>query len=347
MLMKRGSQSPVQMTLGLTRSQVQSPDSLRFCPSCQEEDVERFGEPYWHRAPQIRGFEICPKHQIFIEDGCVERLIREKTHAFRCASLGRKGKLTRRLNSTNLDHRTLLKLADNISWIVSQKTLLVGVRPLQKMYLKLLKEQGFTTCNGRLYTGRLLSAFRQRFPTQLLLRLRCQLQVNHETPWLIRLIRTPKGLQAPLRHLLFIDFLGYTAEEFFTAVMGSTNEQYRPFGEGPWQCFNPVCSKRYSQPIKRVTIRHCFQHKEGAGIFSCPNCGFIYRKLISEALTNRRWTVDFGPVWRRALKDLWSDPNRTIREMKEILEADTLTIKRHAIRLGGKYPRGLRIKPRV
>lgn len=326
---------------------MQSPSNLRYCPSCQEEDTQKFGETYWHRAPQIRGFEICPKHQVFVEDGGVERLIREKTSVFRCASLGRKRKLARGINSTNPDHRTLLKLASNIKWIVNQKNLLVGARPLQKMYLNLLKEQGFTTCNGRLYSDRLLAAFQQKFPDRLLLRLRCQLQVKLETPWLIRLIRTPKGLQAPLRQLLFIDFLGYTAEEFFTGVMGNTNERYRPFGEGPWECFNPVCSKRFSWPIKRMTIRHSFQHKEGAGSFSCPNCGFVYRKLISEALSNRRWTVDFGPVWRQALKDLWSNPHRTIREMKEMLGADTLTIKRHAIRLGCKYPRGLRVKPRV
>jgi hypothetical protein len=185
----------------------------------------------------------------------------------------------------------------------------------------------------------LLVAFRQKFPDRLLRKLHCQLQIKQETSWLIRLIRTPKGLQAPLRHLLFIDFLGYTAEEFFTGVVGNAIEPYRPFGEGPWQCYNPVCSKRFARPIKRVTIRHCFQHKEGVGIFSCPDCGFIYRKLISEVVTNRRWTVDFGPVWRRALKGLWRDPRRTIREMKEMLEADSLTIKRHAIRLGCKYPR--------
>src|SRR6185437_3902010 len=216
MLMKRGCQSPVQMTLGLTRSQVQSPDSLRFCPSCQEEDVEKFREPYWHRGPQIRGFEICPKHQVFIEDSSVERLIREKTSVFRCASVGQKRKLARGISLTNPEHHTLVRLAVNIEWIVNQKTLFVGARPLQKIYLNLLKERGFTTCNGRLYLERLLAAFYQKFPDRLLRRLHCQLRVRQETPWLIRLIRTPKGLQAPLRHLLFIDFLGYTAEEFFT-----------------------------------------------------------------------------------------------------------------------------------
>ena len=36
---------------------------FRFCPQCFREDVEIYGEPYWHRLHQVTGVYICPKHK--------------------------------------------------------------------------------------------------------------------------------------------------------------------------------------------------------------------------------------------------------------------------------------------
>jgi hypothetical protein len=45
---------------------------------------------------------------------------------------------------------------------------------------------------------------------------------------------------------LLIQFLGYTAEEFFQ-LPNSPPDEFKPFGEKPWPCLNPVC-KRFQQP---------------------------------------------------------------------------------------------------
>ncbi len=44
---------------------------LRFCPKCNKEDMERYGELYWHRVHQIRGIYICPHHKIPIYNSSV------------------------------------------------------------------------------------------------------------------------------------------------------------------------------------------------------------------------------------------------------------------------------------
>lgn len=36
---------------------------LAFCPQCMREDIETFGEPYWHRTHQIPMSPVCPKHK--------------------------------------------------------------------------------------------------------------------------------------------------------------------------------------------------------------------------------------------------------------------------------------------
>lgn len=36
--------------------------ALRYCPLCYQEDVQMYGESYWHRLHQIQAVTICPKH---------------------------------------------------------------------------------------------------------------------------------------------------------------------------------------------------------------------------------------------------------------------------------------------
>ena len=37
--------------------------SLRYCPICRQEDIEKYGEPYWHAVHQIQLMPLCPIHR--------------------------------------------------------------------------------------------------------------------------------------------------------------------------------------------------------------------------------------------------------------------------------------------
>lgn len=39
---------------------------LRFCPSCAQEDRERYGETYWHRCHQLPEIRVCAKHGCYL-----------------------------------------------------------------------------------------------------------------------------------------------------------------------------------------------------------------------------------------------------------------------------------------
>lgn len=41
---------------------------LRFCPSCAQEDRQRYGETYWHRSHQLPEIRICAKHGCYLCD---------------------------------------------------------------------------------------------------------------------------------------------------------------------------------------------------------------------------------------------------------------------------------------
>lgn len=44
---------------------------LKYCPLCAAEDREQYGEAYWHRKHQIRGMDVCARHQCRLQNSGV------------------------------------------------------------------------------------------------------------------------------------------------------------------------------------------------------------------------------------------------------------------------------------
>src|SRR5260221_9531895 len=47
---------------------IPAPSRLRYCAGCVEEDRVQFGECYWHRLHQVPGVELCPIHNMMLEE---------------------------------------------------------------------------------------------------------------------------------------------------------------------------------------------------------------------------------------------------------------------------------------
>lgn len=41
---------------------------MRYCPACYQEDLQLYGEPYWHRRHQLPDMQICTKHRCWLVD---------------------------------------------------------------------------------------------------------------------------------------------------------------------------------------------------------------------------------------------------------------------------------------
>jgi len=52
----------VHTRIGMVASKVQPPSYLRYCPLCNVEMKNKYGESYWRRDLQISGIIYCPKH---------------------------------------------------------------------------------------------------------------------------------------------------------------------------------------------------------------------------------------------------------------------------------------------
>ena len=42
--------------------------AMRYCPVCCQEDLQLYGEPYWHRSHQLPDMRICTKHRCWLVD---------------------------------------------------------------------------------------------------------------------------------------------------------------------------------------------------------------------------------------------------------------------------------------
>jgi len=205
---------------------------------------------------------------------------------------------------------------------------------LKEQYLVHATKLGYVTSSGRIRWKKLLQEFDFRFSAKFLELLQAPLLGRKSDHWLARILRNPRAVQAPIRHLLLMDFLGITSEVLFR-----TKAPLPLFGVGPWKCDNSVCPDRGGPKITTVEYMVSPEHGESIGVFTCPTCGQVKCRTIQTG-----WVRDRGPLWNSELERLWNDAKISVRYIGRKLAADSLTVKRHAAKLGLQFPRkGIRV----
>jgi hypothetical protein len=326
-----------QMHLGFITSSIRLPEWFRFCPLCAEEDKKQLGECYWHRLHQLPGVEVCPVHKVFLVNSEVRTRSQRLKYELICAENAVKVVQPNHLDLSNSCHEALLKIARDAIWLLSQSSLILEFSFVKNRYLYLLKRRGLANYTGIVRVKELLEAFRNYYPGDFLKLLNCEIDEQKQTNWLVALVRpSVKWMQPPLYHLLLIQFLEYTAEQFFTLAEDVCN----PFGEGPWPCLNPVC-EHFGQPYIEDISYRC-RGDQVIGIFSCA-CGFIYSRNShnqSSADCFRFSQVkSYGWLWEDTLKQLWNDSAISISEIARYLGINRETVKNQAGYLGLSFPR--------
>jgi hypothetical protein len=334
------------MRSGIMASRIPTPRYLRFCFACRREDKSRFGESYWHRLHQLSGVEVCPAHQVFLENSNVSLCSDRKTLQFISAEQATFGAPVRRVDINNRDHQTLLQLARDAEWLLKYPKYGTSLKTIYIRYLRLLIERGLGTYTGSIHVKKLLDRFLSHYSPALLRLLHCELRGSdvEKSNWLLRLVRPPKHGQHPLYHLLLIQFLGLTVEDFFKLP-----EELSPFGQGPWPCLNPAAD-HYRRPIiAECQLGDRLRYGKPTGKFRCE-CGFAYARTGPDSSPEDRFragrVISFGRVWEAKLKQLWEDPSLSISEIGGKLGVDPLTVRRHAVRLRLSLSRSdKRLKP--
>lgn len=195
------SGAEIYRLIGMTMYYRLLPKFLRYCPTCTEEDRSEYREAYWHRLHQIPGNVVCVKHRVFLENSSIRMQTPHPSCRLITAEQTIRPSSPRRLNEANMTDQGLLRLAQDIEWIMSHWQEPCHLTRLHRIYWLAWREIGFGQSD--LTFAHLLST---RIPKDLLQ------AVNAE--WIKRRTFARLGRCAglsslhPLLHLVWIQILG-------------------------------------------------------------------------------------------------------------------------------------------
>jgi len=335
--MKGSSGSIVHGLAGIVASKVPLPTCLRFCPICLEEDKQHFGETYWHRLHQIYGVKICPTHKVFLED--TNTLLRHGANRSKFISTNEvvSNKLIRSVDLNNRSHLILLKIAQEIDWLLDQDGLSFEMNQLYKKYSVLLSHLNFISKQGAVRTSKLQESFLNFYPLDVLESLHCH--PKDHSPWLGKIVSTLKagGIHHPLRHILLCQFLGYQLHDFFQVSCEPESTELF-FGKGPWPCLDPTTDHYQHLVIEKCKI----SNRYSTGVFTC-SCGFSYSRKGPDREQQDMYqferALEFSRSWNEKLVELWNNSSLSVRKISQQLNVVPATVSRQAKRLSLKFPR--------
>lgn len=321
--MKGKNARAIGMILGESQSKIDNPRCLRFCIECLHEDITNFGEAYWHREHQLFGVFVCPVHkQVLMETDFEVRTTYALRNFYDLNESAVNNSTSVLCNLDMIDHFD--NVAQSIYCLLNNSYPSIGAEQLKERYLYYLKEKNLATFNGRVKEQDLLNGLVTFYGSEFLEIMNSRLNPDNRNNWTKNLFR-PKKVH-PLRHVLIINFLGLTIDDFLSNPI----EETKPFGDGPWVCFN-AASNHYQQPvIMEYNIKRSSNGKI-TGTFSC-NCGFSYSRIgpdTSPLDQNRIGTVQrYGELWEQELLRLKNKENYTIRAIAATLKVTPLTVLR-------------------
>lgn len=303
------------------------PEHLRYCPDCVREDVEGYGETYWHRMPQLPGVEYCLKHGTPIQDS--EVTFRQITMTFCPASHALQG-LTLQEDAEKKKYRQrYLAIARDTEWLLRNGLKLEGCRSIARKYKELFMEKGLTTAQGVRYPDRIKTAFTEYHGEGFLKQL-FQDKENY-LYWLDFVFESVSEHLRPLHHILLMEFLKETAQGFFSSV--PDNE---PYGSGPWPCINKVCCHYGKDGAEKISVT--YMNGQTIGHFRCTGCGMKYQRSRPwqefEEYADHAVILDYGDYWYRKLRECVEAKGLNQAETAKVMKCTTTTVRKRAEEIG-------------
>jgi len=324
-LMKSSDGSSIHALVGITASTIGRLNTLRLCPSCYEQDIQRYGEPYWHRIHQLPGVYICHGHQKILHEITAPLSDRHgltilpiSRHMFRSVPI------IQSLSDKLIDR--LLGIADDIRLLV-QLDESPTMYDLRQIILPSLSEQGYVTVRKHIRQQKLEEQFLLFYSCELLELLQSN-PVNSEYTWLALTTRKARRAIHPMRQLLLIRFLYGSLGAFLNR--SKANDE--PFGNGPWPCLNKAAEHYKEVVVTRCTITRCSDTGHPVGTFMC-SCGFSYSRRGPDCSEDDKFhrgrIKSFGSVWAGKLEQCMQE-GLSYRAAAKILGVDTNTVIKYA-----------------
>lgn len=321
-----GKPGAIHMFLGIAASTIKNWHYLRFCPSCLQQDRDKYGEAYWHRSHQLPKVFYCYLHQELLHDSTIEFRNPHK-HEFVSAE---KAELLPHLVtvfSPKLEQR-LKKLSDeSIKLIHYTENTQTRIQDFTQIYKYLLQVNGYATHFGKVHQQYFTQQLKKYYGEEFLTLVDCNFDEHSDTSWIRSIVRKHRKAFHPVQHLLLLHFLNVSFKDLENYI----GKKYEPFGQAPYYCLNPAAEHYKQRVVTKVVITTCTETRNPVGTFSC-DCGFVYSRCgpdidKADAFKVGRIKI-FGPVWQAKLIRL-ATSGLSYYRIAQVLECDYATVKKY------------------
>lgn len=326
MLESNGNQA-LHMLTGVMASSISEKSVFYYCPMCFDEEFRTNGEGYWHVLHQLPGVLVCTKHGILLSKTKVTFRPKNR-HEFIAAKRENCPPVSpvNAYSEKTLQH--LFTVAHEIEDLMTNQYVF-GREILENAYRNLLRKNGFLSAKGRVYQNSLVEVFQRFYGNECLEILQSSVKKDNESCWLRAISRKHRHSFHPVRHILFIHFLGSSLSSLFQ----ETDHTFYPFGQAPYLCLNRAAD-HYMQPmIQEVQVTRCTDTGRPVGTFTC-SCGFIYSRRGPDQNEKDRLKIGrikrFGDIWMKRLHELVATKRMSYRAIARELGVDTNTVIKYA-----------------
>ncbi|MFC6228750.1 TnsD family Tn7-like transposition protein [Paenibacillus allorhizosphaerae] len=304
-------------------------NQVRYCPQCLLEDYQKFGESYVHRIHQYKFVQVCPNHHTYLISSCPECQQPFLYHNRRllgtpyCSNKHYLPSFTKHTLYTETLEKLIHQVADDTKFLIyNEKD--INIELIRQRYRGHSLKKGYFSPNGLMQKNKsFIQDFFDFFSEKNLEVLGIKINQIHR-----KFAQVYFNLQSNhyniLIHILLMIYFSGSVSNFLNQTITDT-EPFIPFGQGPWECLNELCSK-YKQNSIEACQRYSFRDVI-YGKFQCEKCGYTYTKKC-----NRATLQNLDGIYVRDRGWLWDKKEEEIYKLyeKEIQKAQILN-KRNRI----------------
>lgn len=214
----------VENVVGISNGSVKNESYLKYCPVCFAEDMETIGESYWRRLHQLPGALYCIKHEVVLKMSDV--LVTDSRFRYICADW----------EVCNEDREEDIYSSEikeqNLQYIRNAQKLM-NIRERKErdfiisFYIDRLREKGFASKNGTIYTEKLQDAFLNFYSEDYLKLMQSSIEREKKSNWLRLFVRYKGKNRSAVRHLLFLQFLDVDVSDLYSCqkVIGKRTQK--------------------------------------------------------------------------------------------------------------------------
>jgi len=201
------------------------PKYLRFCPLCYQEEIQLFGEGYWHRFHQTPGVIACEKHEVLLAESSIPYEAKQDKEYKTACEVIENSSTFQSLEEVNNESLNLMK---EIQLLYQNNELIQDIfrsyeNSFTDLFIKLLKDKGYATQNGTIRKKLFINKFQDIIGKDHLESLGYAVD-KVECPWIVTLCRHNKITWDPIKYILLGRFLCGTFYDFLEVAKQNINK---------------------------------------------------------------------------------------------------------------------------